>query len=181
MTQAWFLGAQQAVPQSEMQVRSTIQPLRDDEADAQLSEAPDVNQVDTDSSGQLTGLPTRDTSGYVEPSEKYAPWWADAASTPHNILVDQQVSSSGTAAAREMAGQAGHGTMQIEISLEPEISDGRAFGNDYFSAYPAPIQEGAGDYLSPVADPWINRVAAARAVGNSRKSFQASTYDALFA
>lgn len=180
MTSAWFLGAQTSVPQSEMDVRSTVAPLRDDPESAQLQAAPDWNQIETDSSGTLTGLNAREVAGHTSETEKYPAWWIEGASAPHNIVVDAQVASSGTAAAREAAGQQGHGTMQYTESLDPEIHDGMTFGSDYFTTHEKGIQNGAGSYMEPVADAWANRVAASRAAANSRGAYQASEWDALF-
>lgn len=178
MTQAWFVGAQQAVDQRESEVRSTLEPVRTD-GPAETKEAPDWNERETDNSGELVGLSPRVAGAKTEDSEQYVPGWAEGASTPHNILIDQQVASSGTAAAREMAGVQGHGTMQYAESIDPVIRDGAAFGNDYFAVHDKDIQDGAGDYMAPVPDQWHNAVAASRARSNSRAAFSASQYAAL--
>jgi len=70
--------------------------------------------------------------------------------TAHNLLIDRQVSSSGTAAAREASGQFGHGTASYAIGIEPtgDLREGGKLGNDYFSAGKPDIQNGAGSYMT---------------------------------
>lgn len=182
MTSAWFLGAAQGVPQDETTVRSTVEPIRTDPASTELESPPDFNEFDTDESGQLTGLAPRVVGGDVTPSEKYPAGWLGLASDPHNIIIDKQVSTSGTAAARESAGQQGHGTMFYEQSLEPVVRDGASFGNDYFTVGGNVIQEGAGAYMAPVADDhFLQAVVARQAEVDSRKAYNASLYSSFLA
>lgn len=177
MTQAWFLGAKYAVDQRESEVRSTLAPLRDD--GPAESQEPDWNEFESDGSGELTGLSTRMLAPDTHESEQYKPEWIEGASTPHNILIDAQVASSGTAAAREAAGIQGHGTMQYGEAIDPVIREAGAFGNDYFAANLADIQDGAGDYMTPAPDQWSNAVAAARASADSRAAYSSSQYAEL--
>jgi len=173
-------GSQNAIaaPMDESAVRSTLEPVRTDGELAEQQHAPDWNEHDTDESGQLKGLSPRTVGSDTIDTAKYVPWWTRAASALHNVFIDQQVASSGTAAAREEAGQQGHGTMQYAIGIEPVIRDGAAFGNDYFASHEAGIQDGAGSYMQP--DPsqnnWATQVAAANARNNSRKAYQSTLY-----
>ena len=106
-----------------------------------------------------------------------SPWWAPYATENHNEIIDNQVASSGTAAAREMAGEQGHGTMQYAIGIEPEIRDGAFMGNDYFLSHQAEVQDGAGNYMNPTfGDDWANSVAHHVAAANSRDAFNDSVY-----
>lgn len=174
MTNAWFLGATDSVPQDENAVRDTRDPVRTDGDETNLDHAPDFNELDTDSSGQLTGLSKRETDGHYVPKVT-DPWWARVFGTETNI--DNQISSSGTAAAREVAGQAGHGTMQYEESIEPQIREGAVFGKEFFQSNEAVIQDGAGDYMMPIDnDAWNNAVAQRAATDNARKASQSSLY-----
>lgn len=180
MTNAWFLGAANSVPQDEAVVRSTIEPIRDDGESAELQSAPEWNAREFDNSGELTGLSHRMKGSDTRDTEKFTPWWLPLSQVDYSGLIDGQVSSSGTAAARESAGQAGHGTMQYAIGLEPEIRDGGRFGNDYFVSAPLDIQEGAGHYMSPPdQDNWLSSLAQDTAEQNSRKAYQASLYQSL--
>lgn len=181
MTSAWFLGATHSVPQSESQVRSTVEPIRDDGENAELKEAPEYNELETDNSGELVGLSPRDVSGHTVDIEKYPPWWADKASTNLNVHTDDQVSSSGTAAQREMAGIQGHGTTQYEESLEPVVRDGATYGDDYFVTAPSGIQDGMGHYMeSPIEDQWAGIAAQSTAIANSRAAYQGTQWGDLF-
>lgn len=177
MTSAWFVGATHSVPQSEASVRSTVEPVRTDDSQTVMDHAPGFNELSTDSSGELVGLSPREVVGPTEESEQSAPFWAAPASFNHNRIIDEQVSSSGTAAARELAGRQGHGTMQFTESMEPVIRDGATFGNEYFAPQTTVIQDGAGAYMSPVVtDSWGHAVAQAHAVDKSRQAFNSSLY-----
>lgn len=174
----WDLGSPVGVPMTTEEANRTLEPIRKDGELAEATHAPDWNELDTDE-GSTPGLAPRAVAGDTTDSEQYAPWWAAAASYNHNEIVDNQVASSGTAAAREVAGEQGHGTMQYAESMEPVIRDGAAFGNDYMLANPAVIQEGAGNYMTPVTDRWASAVAQNRATQDSRAAFQDSQYAAF--
>lgn len=179
MTNAWFLGATQSVPQSENEVRSTVEPVRSD-GPAEAHTDPDFGQVQTDNSGELVGLSPRQLAGDTHDSVKYRPWWANGASVLYNFLIDRQVASSGTAAAREEAGEQGHGTMQYQVSVEPELRDGMRFGNDYFVVNDRDIQNGMGSYMSPItSDKWPQAVAQSRATSDARAANQSTIFDAF--
>lgn len=181
MTNAWFLGATESVPQDENTVRDTRDPLRQDGGESsELSHAPDYNEFTSDESGQLTGLTDRNVSGHTVDSVQQAPFYAALASTPHNIEIDKQVSSSGTAAAREQAGAYGHGTMEYTESIEPQIREGAVFGREFFQSNEAAIQDGMGEYMSPIDnDGWNNAVAQRAATENARRAAQSSLYSAF--
>lgn len=180
MTSAWFLGAAQGIPQDESVVRSTLDPIRTDPDSAEAENPPDFNEFESDESGQLTGLAPRVVGADVTDSSQYRPGWLGLASDQKNIIIDQQISTSGTAAKREEAGQAGHGTMFFEQSLQPVIRDGAAFGNDYFTVGDTSIQEGAGLYMTPPSnDHFLQAVLAAQAGEDSRKAYQGSLYSSF--
>lgn len=177
MTAAWFLGAAGAVPQDESVARSTVEPIRRDSETAEMQHAPEYNELDTDESGELTGLAKREVGSDTRDSEQSAPFWAALATADHNTIVDSQVATSGTAAKRENAGQFGHGTMQYALGIEPVIREGARFGNDYFTSNEADIQDGAGSYMTPPdQDNWLSAVAAANAEKSSREAFRATQY-----
>lgn len=182
MTNAWFLGATDSVPQDESTVRDTRDPIRDDQHrdPAELDNAPDWNEFETDESGELTGLANRNVGGHVVESRPTGPWYAALADFNHNALIDNQVASSGTAAAREMRGEAGHGTMEYAESIEPQIRDGAMFGSMYFRRDAADIQDGMGAYMSPVtSDNWGSAVAQRQAVENAKRARLSSAYAAF--
>lgn len=166
----------------EDQVRSTLEPVRHDDSSAQMQESPDYNEYHSDESGELTGLTRRQVASDTHEREKYRPWWRMFA-TNNDVpeLIDARRATVGTAAAREEAGEQGHGTMQYAVGIEPQIRDGARFGNDYFVTHDKSIQEGAGAYMQPdsVQNNWASQVAAARASEASRKAYLASQYKAF--
>lgn len=178
----WYVGDNQPVADNPDAMRITDGPIRSNDSETEPIAAPDWNEKDTDDSPELTGFAHREQASYTVESEQYSPWWAAAASDKsHNEIIDNQVASSGTAAAREMAGQQGHGTMQYAIGIEPEIRDGANFGNDYFKRDSAVIQDGMGDYMTPSdTDNWGQQVVQANAERASRQAYQDSLYASLF-
>lgn len=181
MTSAWFLGAAQGVPQDESVVRSTMDPIRDDNQDAETEHPPDWNELDTDQSGELSGLAPRVPGSDTVDTQKYSPWWTPLAQINHNELTDNQVSSSGTAAARESAGQQGHGTTQYAIGIEPVIREGAAYGQDYFDAGERGANVDGGHYMTPVvSDDWANAIAQQAATDRSRRANQSAQIQAWF-
>lgn len=176
----WNVGDTHGTPLEEEAARAQTEPIRQDGDLAEAAKAPDWNELDTDESGQLTGLARREVGSFTVDTEQYLPWWAALASEPHNIAVDKQVASSGTAAQRELAGDQGHGTMQYAIGIEPVIRDGAAFGNDYFVSNNAEIQDGAGNYMVPVDnDNWAHALSQSVGTTNAREAAQASLYGAF--
>jgi len=180
MTSAWFLSAASAVPQDESVVRSTVEPVRHDNATSEQTHAPEFNEFDSDESGELSGLTQRMVGSDTRDTEKTPPFWAALATVNHNRVIDDQIASSGTAASRELAGQTGHGTMQYAYGIEPVIRDGARFGNDYFVSNPADIQDGAGAYMTPPdQDNWLTTLAQTNAEKASRDAFMATQYRAF--
>lgn len=174
----WHVGDSQGAAMTEEEVTATTEPIRNDGESAEQSHAPGWNEFDSDESGELHGLAPRLAGSDTIDTEKYRPWWAGLADVNYNSPIDDQVASSGTAAAREMAGQQGHGSMQYALGIEPVIREGAEYGNDYFTTNPAVIQEGAGDYMTPLNDDaWANALGQANATANSRQAFN----DSLFA
>jgi CubicO group peptidase (beta-lactamase class C family) len=180
MTSAWFLGAAQGVPQDESVVRSTVEPVRTDPQSAEADNPPDFNEFESDESGQLTGLAPRVAGADVTDSSQYRPGWLGLASDQKNIIIDQQISTSGSAAKREEAGEVGHGTMFFEQSMEPVVRDGAFFGNDYFAVGDTDIQSGAGLYMTPPGDDrFLQAVLQSQANTDSRKAYQATQFNAF--
>lgn len=175
----WTLGDQVGVETSEPIAQATTGPVRDD-GPAEMPNAPEFNEIETDQSGELTGLAQRNLAGDTTVIEKYSPWWLAKASSLFNAPIDEQVSSSGTAAAREAEGQSGHGTMQFTQSIDPVLHDGMVMGNDYFQSNPMDVQEGAGSYMTPTdVDNFANALNQARGTDNSRLAAQSSLYSAF--
>ena len=178
MTSAWFLGAGQPANQDESAVRSTIEPIRTDGESTEDTAPPEFNEFESDESTQLVGLSPRMVTGDFTGSSKSSPVNTDLITQNHNSVIDNQVATSGTAAQRESRGERGHGSMPFTTTLTPEIRDGAKFGNDHFAAMSAPIQEGAGEYMSAaVNDSWASMVSQAFANDASRSAYNSTMYN----
>ena len=140
MSVLWF-GDLDGVPLDEAKVRATTGPVEKDAPPAEMESAPDFNEVETDTNPNLYGLAGRQVASDWHESEQFTPWYAEAATAEHNAITNRQVATSGTAAAREMAGQQGPGTIGYAVGIEPVIRDGAVFGADYFAADKRDIQE----------------------------------------
>lgn len=169
---------------SENEAQSTVEPIRTDPSDAELASDPEWNAVESDDSGQLIGLSPRVVGSKTDMPEKSVPvsLVLGTYDGPRygNDVIDSQVASSGTAAAREAAGQRGHGTMQTEIGIEP-LNPAQVYGNDFFLRDSLSANEGAGLYMTPPeSDNWPQQVAQASAETASRRAYQSTQYSAFF-
>jgi hypothetical protein len=140
------------VPADEKVVRSTATPVQEDAPAAVESDSPQWNEEpETDNNPNL-GIVNRTKASHWVQGEKYPPFWQAEVDNQaqHNLIIDQQVSTSGTAAAREAAGQFGHGSASYAVGIEPvgDLREGGKMGNDYFSAGKPDIQSTAGSYMS---------------------------------
>ncbi len=139
-------------PADEAIVRSNTYVVRNDSPAAAAQGAPEWNEQETDPNPDL-GMVNRQVASFWHQPEQSVPFnqgLVDSADE-HNAIVDRQISTSGTAAAREAGGQWGHGTAAYAIGIEPvsDLRDGGKMGNDYFMANDRPIQDGAGNYMTP--------------------------------
>lgn len=109
---------------------------------------PDFNET-VRATTQHDGLTTSDLAPpYIE-AHKYIPEWAGNAQVgPSFSRINDTQATLGTAAAREMAGEFGHGSMPVTIGIEPVIRDGGTFGTDYFGVDKPGIQGG----MSPMME-----------------------------
>src|SRR5665647_1041136 len=129
-------------PRDEEVIRSTTNTV-DVEAPAAMQEsAPDYNQFTSDKR-EDGGLTTNTLASHVTATQQYVPTITNA-STDLFTGTNSQVSTSGTAAAKEMTGQTGHGTMKIVEGIEPIIVDGTQFDNLYFKGNVGVVQGSAG-------------------------------------
>jgi hypothetical protein len=116
---------------------------------------PDYNQFTSDSR-EDGGLTTNTLASHVTATQQYVPTITNASEDLFS-KVNDQISSSGTAAAKEMTGQTGHGTMKVVEGIEPTLVDGTQFDNLYFKANVGVVQGSASDnYLSAaISDPEV--------------------------
>jgi len=135
----------------EDEVRSTLDPYVPDDPPAELPDAPDFNEYATAEDGtSRPGLARHAVGGHVTASEQYEPSWAAKASEQsYAELINEQVASSGMAAALELAGRQGHGTAEYTSTLEPGYRPEVAYGQDYFAVDKKSANETGGDYMTP--------------------------------
>lgn len=170
-------GMAEPTPQTINSVTQQVSAPQRDDGPAEMDRQPDFNEPALDSSPELVGLhrttvagDTHDGSGAYT---HYPSWWSPLVSDQnHNAIVDDQVSSAGTAAAREEAGEQGHGPIIYTVSIDPIIRDGNACGSDYFAANNLDANQGSRNEMgSPVMDiDWMG-VAQSLAIQNSRDAF----------
>lgn len=132
------------IPVDEKVVRSTATPVDAGAPAAVQNEAPEFNEPpETDENPNL-GMVNRTLASHWVEGEQYAPFWQGQVSDQwtHNALIDKQVSTSGTAAAREASGVFGHGTAKYAIGIEPtqDLREGGSFGNEFFDVGKPEIQ-----------------------------------------
>lgn len=131
--------------------RRTQVPVYKNDPPVEMQHAPDWNEVSTDPNPHL-GFVNRSVAGDWHEGEQYVPVHKEEVDNQylHNAIVDRQVSTSGTAAAREASGEWGHGTMKHSIAIEPtgDLRDGGKLGNDYFKRDDRKIQEVMGNEMS---------------------------------
>jgi hypothetical protein len=175
------------VPADEKIVRSTTAVVQVDKPPAMQEDMPTQSEVETDPN-PLLGMTTRQLASKWVEGEQFVPAiQLDelARADDYNGLIDRQVSTSGTAAAREASGQWGHGTASYAIGIEPvgDLQDGHKFGNEYFERVPRGIQAGAGNYMSPAAgtaDQNTKGGVAALGKDNARKAATAALYNTFW-
>lgn len=173
------------VPADEKIVRSTTDVVQVDAPPAMQTDMPTMQEVETDPNPLLGMVNRQMASKWVE-GEQFVPQvQLDelARADDHNGVVDRQVSSSGTAAGREAAGQWGHGTASFAVGIEPvmDLRGGNVkFGNEYFTRVHRDIQAGAGSYMSPSAgsaDQNTKGSVAALGKDSARKAASAALYN----
>jgi hypothetical protein len=173
------------VPADEVVVRSTAEPVIMDKPAAMMDDMPEQGEIETDSDPNL-GLASRQMASKWVEGEQSVPAWKGEVDdqAQHNYIVDRQVSSSGTAAAREAAGMWGHGTASYAVGIEPvsDLVDGHKMGNEYFVREPRPVQATMDDSMSNGIGPDRNTVGAVMATGkdNAREAAVANMYNVFW-
>lgn len=173
------------VPADEKVVRSTATPVDDTAPAAMQDSPPDFNEIPQEDPNPNLGIVNRTTASHWVEGEQYSPFWAAEVDNQwtHNNIIDRQISSSGTAAAREAAGQFGHGTASYAIGIEPvsDLRDGGKLGNEYLAVGKPDIQHTAGDYMSvpPGYDGSTSALVAATGRDAARVAGN-SPYDAMW-
>lgn len=138
-------------PADQNVVRSTAPVVEHDAPPAEYQGPPQMEDVQTDPNPHL-GMVNRQLAPDYTDSEQYAPWHAADVDDAHllNDRINRQVSSSGTAAAREAAGRWGHGTAPTTIGIEPtrDLAEGGKMTNEYFKVDKPDIQSTMSNSMS---------------------------------
>jgi hypothetical protein len=177
---------QGAIPVDENTVRNTATPYNIDAPAAEAPNAPDRNEIETDSNPDL-GMVNRQLGSHTIGMLKYAPPWIPDvnANADANDIINRQVSTSGTAAQREAAGQFGHGTILTTEGIEPvaDLVDGGSMTNTYFTANDPEIQSSSGNFMSiaPGQDHTVPALVAGVGKEAARTAAMSSTYNAFYA
>jgi hypothetical protein len=186
MTNLYFGTLREGVPADEKVVRQTATPYDRDAPAAMQDSMPDRGEVETDPNPTL-GMVNRQKSSLWVQGKKFFPWWKGSVdeSYEHNAIIDRQVSTSGTAAAREAAGEWGHGTASFAVGIEPvgDLTDGGAFSNEYFKRNDRDIQETADPTMMSVPpgyDQSVNGRVSAEGKVASRAAAMAGMYNTFW-
>lgn len=157
-------------------VRSTVDVVPVGAEDAMMASPPDSpNDMPTDPDTGA-GLTTRMLASHTLPSERYVPDVGNANTDFGSV--GRTISQVGQAPQRELAGEWGHGSMQITEGISPTIIDGTDLGDTYFAANRQPINADAGDYMSPTGggDPAFEAALAYTGATRTRDAAAASVY-----
>jgi hypothetical protein len=173
------------VPADEKVVRNTATPVDVNAAPAMQNDMPEMQEVETDPNPTLGMVNRQKGSKWID-RIKYRPFWIEEVtnSDQHNALVDRQVSSSGTAAAREASGEFGHGTIPHAVGIEPvgDLREGGKMGNEYFVVNEKDIQEGMTDSMTlpPGSDQNTSGKVAATGKDSARKAAMSGMYNTFW-
>lgn len=181
-----FMGGvvSSGVPADERVVRSTAVPYERDAPAAMQDDMPEPNIIETDPNPHL-GMDQRQlASKWHEGSRGVPSWdWEVAQLTESTRQINAQVSTSGTAAAREAAGATNKNLSYAE-GIEPVdgLLDGHRMTNTYFVRNPRGVQDGTGNYMSvpPGQDHGIEGNIAAAGKANARSASMASLYNSYW-
>lgn len=169
------------VPADEVVVRNTATPVDNDTPAAMQPDMPETGETRTDPNPTLGMVNRQLASTWVEGSHAVAPDDVVRAQNASNQMINQQVSTSGTAASRELAGET-HRNLSYAIGIEPtfDLSDpNHKMGNTYFVRNERNIQETAGNMMTvpPGMDHAIEGNVAAGGKDAARNASNAALYN----
>jgi|SRR6478735_171470 len=174
------------VPADEKVVRNTATPVYHDAPPAMQTDLPEQSHIETDTNPDL-GMVNRQKGSHWTDRFRSRPNWIPEVDnqTEYNAIVDRQVSSSGTAAAKEATGEWGHGTIPYAVGIEPvgDLRDGGKMGNEYFKTNVRNIQDTSDNTMMstpPGLDRSVTGTVMAEGKVNARKAAMAAAYDAYW-
>jgi hypothetical protein len=181
-----FMGAlvRTGVPADEAVVRNTATPVDHDAPAAMQDDMPMMGEVETDSNPNL-GMESRQLASKWTEGRRDAPDWIPTVATQDesNQIVNRQVSTSGTAAAREAAGVTNK-NLSYAVGIEPvgDLTEGGKMGNTYFVRHDRPIQDGMGNYMTPANGGDRKTIGQVAQAGkqNARDAAEAAAYTAFW-
>lgn len=157
-------------------VRSTVTTVTDD-VPSVATGVPEQGNLETDPNTD-GGLTPHAVASKVTPREKYAP--ATESRGDHMTVVNARISSSGTAAAREAAGEWGHGTLPVYDAMT-RPADGTAFDETYFKREERGANATAGAYMTPHNEADQATLEKVQQVGKSRaREDNVNIYQAMY-
>jgi hypothetical protein len=171
------------VPADEKVVRSTTAPVNKDAPPAEQTDMPEQQEVETDPNPTLGMAPRQMASHWIEGVRATAHTGVYNEQKGANQRIDDQVASSGTAAARESAGVT-HKNLSYAVGIEPvqDLADpNHKLGNTYFVRNDRPVQQGMGDYMSVppgMGNPGTIENLSQAGKDAARQAAQSSPYDA---
>lgn len=169
------------VPADEKVVRNTATPVYEDKPAAMAEDMPEQQELEIDPDPNL-GMTSRQlASKWVEGDRATPQPSIVATQNASNQVIAQQVSTSGTAASRELAGQT-HKNLSYAVGIEPvgDLADpNHKMGNTYFVRNERNVQDTAGDYMSvpPGQDHAIEGNVAAYGKTAARDAAQSAVYN----
>lgn len=176
-----FMGAllTNPVPADEKDVRNTATPVNNIKPAAEQDSMPDPQEFVNDPDPSLGLGPRQLGSEWIQgvPVDHTFRKGSVAGVTTSTAMINGQVSTSGTAAARESVGKV-HTTLSYAVGIEPVgdlASDNAKFGETYFKRNDRDIQAGMGNYVKQPAG--LDGQAATTGKVVSRQATGASVYD----
>lgn len=170
------------VPADEKVVRSTATPVEHDAPAAMQTDAPMPQEVETDPNPDLGMVNRQLASHWTEGSKINPTWdWQVAETTTSTEIINSQVSTSGTAAAREEAGET-HKNLSYAVGIEPVdgLIDGHRMTNNYFQRDQRNVQDTQTPSMTVppgMGDPGVMENVAAGGKVNSRIAAESSIYN----
>lgn len=172
------------VPADEKVVRNTATPVQVDAPPAMQDDMPEMGELETDPNPLLGMSPRQMASKWFEGEQSPPPQKGLVDNNyQHNEIVDRQVSSSGTAAAREASGEWGHGTLSYAVGIEPvgDLREGGKMGNEYFVRDDVALQQGMTNQMEPANPADRNTVGAVDALGKANaRAAAAAAYNVFW-
>lgn len=187
MTSIMFgqMQTETGIPADEKVVRNTATPVDVNAPAAEQDDMPEQQEIETDTNPDL-GMSTRQmASHWVEGSRANVDTSLIAEQSESNQVVNRRIATTGTAAARETAGET-HRNLSYAVGIEPvqDLADpNHKMGNEYFVRDARGPQQGAGEYMTVppgMGNPGTQENLSEAGKQAARAAAQSSVYDAFW-